>query len=215
MILFNFVEEVYLIHSYKYILDFIEIALLHIDLGNSGNLITMGHMNIEFKAYCNDLEKIKKILISKNADYKGLDQQIDTYFKVNTGRLKLREGKIERALIYYNRKDTKEPKQSNVSLFPVDSKSSVLLKEILTKSLGVLIIVSKQRSIYFIENIKFHIDTVDDLGSFVEVEAIDMNGTIGNDKLLEQCQYFLKLFEFSEDDLISTSYCDLLLQKLS
>ncbi len=176
---------------------------------------TMVHINIEFKAQCNNPEKIKKILASRNADYKGLDRQIDTYFKVNTGRLKLREGEIERALIYYSRKDTKEPKQSDVNLFPVDYKSSALLKEILTKSLDILVIVSKQRSIYFIDNIKFHIDIVEELGSFVEVEAIDVNGTIGIEKLHEQCQRFLKLFEISEEDLISTSYSDLLLQKHS
>ncbi|UCG02149.1 MAG: class IV adenylate cyclase [Candidatus Heimdallarchaeota archaeon] len=175
----------------------------------------MVHINIEFKAQCNDPEKIKKILTSRNADYKGLDRQVDTYFKVNTGRLKLREGDIEKALIFYSRKDTKEPKQSNVTLFPVDSNSSTLLKEILVKSLGVLVIVSKQRSIYFIDNIKFHIDTVEELGSFVEVEAIDINGTIGVTKLQEECQFFLKLFEIPEEDLISTSYSDLLLKKLS
>ena len=178
-------------------------------------MITMAHINIEFKARCNNPEKIKKILISRNADYKGLDRQVDTYFKVNTGRLKLREGEIERALIYYSRKDTKEPKQSDVTLFSIDSNSGVLLKEILTKSLGILVIISKQRGIYFIDNIKFHIDTVEELGSFVEVEAIDSDGTIGITKLQEQCQFFLKLFEISEEDLISKSYSDLLLQKYS
>jgi predicted adenylyl cyclase CyaB len=173
----------------------------------------MVHVNIEFKALCKDPKKIKKILLSRNADYKGVDYQVDTYFQVNKGRLKLREGKIERALIFYSRKDSREPKQSNVTLFPVDSSSSVLLKEILTKSLGVLVTVVKQRAIYFIDNIKFHIDNVEDLGSFVEVEAIDINGTIGINELQEQCQFYLKLFEISEYDLISTSYSDLLLQK--
>ena len=173
----------------------------------------MVHINIEFKAQCNNPERIKKILTSRNADYKGVDCQVDTYFKVNTGRLKLREGEIERALIYYSRKDTKEPKQSNVTLLPIDSKSSTILKEILTNSLGILVIVAKQRSIYFIENIKFHIDTVEELGSFIEVEAIDVDGTIGIEKLQEQCQAFLKLFEISKEDLIPTSYSDLLLQK--
>lgn len=173
----------------------------------------MVHINIEFKALCKDPEKIKKILLSRNADYKGVDYQVDTYFQVNKGRLKLREGKIEQALIYYSRKDSKEPKQSNVTLFPVDSDSATLLKEILTNSLGVLVIVVKQRAIYFIDNIKFHIDKVKDLGSFVEVEAIDINGTIGINELREQCQFYLNLFKISEYDLISTSYSDLLLQK--
>ncbi|MFX1507427.1 MAG: class IV adenylate cyclase [Promethearchaeota archaeon] len=171
----------------------------------------MVHVNIEFKAQCNDTEKIKKILSSRNADYKGLDHQVDTYFKVKKGRLKLREGEIERALIYYSRKDTKEPKQSDVTLFPVDLKSSILLKEILTSSLDILVIVAKKRDIYFIDNIKIHIDTVDELGSFVEVEAIDIDGSIGIANLQEQCRFFLELFDISEEDLISLSYSDLLL----
>lgn len=80
------------------------------------------------------------------------------------------------------------------------------LKEILTKSLEILVVVNKKREIYFIGNVKFHIDTVEDLGTFVEIEAIDNDGTIEKDKLLEQCQFFLDLFKISQDDLISVSY---------
>ena len=173
----------------------------------------MVHRNIEFKARCSNPEKIKKILISKKADYKGTDYQIDTYFKVNSGRLKLREGKIENALIYYERQDTKGPKQSKVSLYALNSTSTTFLKEILTKSLGILIVVEKQRAIYYVENIKFHIDFIKELGTFIEVEAIDSEGTISIEKLQEQCHFFLELFGISEEDLISSSYSDLSLQK--
>ncbi|MFH1455391.1 MAG: CYTH domain-containing protein [archaeon] len=87
------------------------------------------------------------------------------------------------------------------------------MKEILTKALGILVVIDKQREIYFIDNVKFHIDIVEDLGTFVEIEAIDNDGTIGKDKLLEQCHFFLDLFKISQEDLISVSYSDLLLQK--
>jgi adenylate cyclase, class 2 len=96
-------------------------------------------------------------------------------------------------------------------LFKSDPESS--LKEILTKALGILVVVDKKREIYFIDNVKFHLDAVKDLGRFVEIEAIDNEGTIGKDRLLEQCQFFLDLFEISKEDLISVSYSDLLLQK--
>ncbi|MFX1285814.1 MAG: class IV adenylate cyclase [Promethearchaeota archaeon] len=172
----------------------------------------MVHRNIEFKAKCSNTGKIKKILISRNADYKGTDYQVDTYFKVNSGRMKIREGTIENALIYYERIDTRKPKQSNVSLFPLNSNSSSSLKEILTKSLGVLVIVEKKRAIYYIENVKFHVDTIENLGSFIEVEAIDHEGIIGIEKLQEQCHFYLELIGVSEEDLISSSYSDLVLQ---
>ncbi len=171
----------------------------------------MAHINIEIKAKSNNQDEIREILKSKNANFKGVDHQIDTYFKVNNGRLKLREGKIENHLIHYQRENKEGPKQSDVTLFKSDPKSS--LKEILTKSLGVLVVVDKKREIYFIDNVKFHIDIVEDLGTFVEIEAIDNDGTFGKDKLLEQCQFFLDLFKISQEDLISVSYSDLLLQK--
>lgn len=171
----------------------------------------MTHINIEIKAKSSDQERIREILKSKNADFKGIDHQNDTYFNVSSGRLKLRKGNIENYLIYYQREDEKGPKQANVTLFKSDPEST--LKEILTKALGVLVVVDKRREIYFVDNVKFHIDTVEDLGTFVEIEAIDNNGTIGKDKLLEQCRFFLDLFNISQEDLISVSYSDLLLQK--
>ena len=171
----------------------------------------MAHINIEIKAKSNNQDIIREILKSRNADFKGIDHQIDTYFKVNNGRLKLREGKIENHLIYYQRENKEGPTQSDVVLFESDPKPS--LKEILTKALGILVVVDKKREIYFIDNVKFHIDIVEDLGTFIEIEAIDNDGTIGKDKLLEQCQFFLDLFKISQDDLISVSYSDLLLQK--
>lgn len=171
----------------------------------------MAHTNIEIKAKSNNQDTIREILKSRNANFKGIERQIDTYFKINNERLKLREGKIENHLIHYQRENKEGPKQSDVTLFKSDPKSS--LKEILTKALGILVIVNKKREIYFIDNVKIHIDVVEDLGTFVEIEAIDNDGTIGKDKLLEQCQFFLDLFKISKEDLISVSYSDLLLQK--
>jgi len=171
----------------------------------------MAHINIEIKARSNNQDQIRALLKSKKAEFKGLDHQIDTYFNVNFGRLKLREGEIENHLIHYQRENKEGPKQSNVTLFKSDPKSS--LKEILTKALGILVVVDKNREIYFIENVKFHIDTVVNLGTFVEIEAIDDDGTKGKETLLEQCQYFLDLFKIQKRDLISVSYSDLLMEK--
>ena len=171
----------------------------------------MKHLNIEIKAKCNDHDKIRAILKSRNADFKGTDHQVDTYFKVNSGRLKLREGNIENFLVFYEREDKEGPKQSDVILFKSDPNSS--LKEILLSSLGALVIVDKQREIYFIENVKFHIDTVKNLGTFMEIEAIDSDGSFEKDELLKQCKNYLDLCSIPKEDLISVSYSDLLLQK--
>ena len=171
----------------------------------------MSFINIEIKAKTIDQPRIREILRFHNADFRGIDHQIDTYFRSREGRLKLREGTIENHLIHYYRENISGPKTSDVSLFKTHPESSI--KELLTRALGVLVVVDKKREIYFIENVKFHLDQVNNLGTFVEIEAIDLSGTIGKEKLLLQCQYYLELFHISSGDLISESYSDLLLRK--
>lgn len=171
----------------------------------------MSHLNIEIKARYGNSSKVRQILKSMKANFKGIDHQIDTYFKLPNGRLKLREGNIENYLIHYDREDKPGPRQSNVTLFQTPADSS--LKEILSKSLGKLVVVDKQREIYFIGNVKFHIDKVEGFGSFIEIEAIDKDGSIGKEKLLEQCKQYMKLFGIKVADLIPCSYSDLLLNK--
>ncbi len=168
-------------------------------------------LNIEIKAKSDNPTEIRNILKLKNAEYKGTDHQIDTYFKVRYGRLKLREGNIENNLIHYIREDKKGPKQSKIILFKFEPDST--LKEILTVANGVLTVIDKQREIYFVENVKFHIDTVKELGTFIEIEAIDKDGSIGKDKLLLQCEYYMELFNISRENLISVSYSDLMLRE--
>jgi predicted adenylyl cyclase CyaB len=170
----------------------------------------MPHINIEIKAKTTDQEKIRKILKSNNADFKGVDHQVDTYFKVGSGRLKLREGNIENNLIHYERENKSGPKKSLVILYKYSPNQN--LKEILTKSLGVLAVVDKQREIYFINNVKFHLDRVVGLGTFVEIEAIDKDGSMENEKLLEQCNHYINLLNISQKDLVEKSYSDLMLR---
>jgi predicted adenylyl cyclase CyaB len=75
------------------------------------------------------------------------------------------------------------------------------------------VIVSKKRKIYFIENVKFHFDTIKKLGTFIEVEAIDTNGEFGIEKLKEQCDKYAAFFDIKPEDYISLSYSDLILEK--
>jgi adenylate cyclase, class 2 len=75
----------------------------------------MNFINIEIKAVCDDLAIIRNWLNDKGAYYKGTDQQTDTYFRqITEGRLKLREGNIENALIYYERPNEISLKKSKV-----------------------------------------------------------------------------------------------------
>lgn len=84
----------------------------------------MKHINIEIKAECNDQIRIREILKSENAEFRGVDHQTDTYFKVNTGRLKLREGNIENNLIYYIRENREGSKQADITLYKTEPGSA-------------------------------------------------------------------------------------------
>jgi adenylate cyclase, class 2 len=75
------------------------------------------------------------------------------------------------------------------------------------------VVVDKKREIYFIDNVKFHIDDVKDLGSFVEIEAQDMDGSLGSEKITQQCKNYIKLFNIVDADMVSGSYSDLLIRK--
>jgi adenylate cyclase class 2 len=171
------------------------------------------HINYEFKARCADIGRLETILKEHDPLYIGTDQQTDTYFNVPNGRLKLREGKIENSLIHYDRINAADARQSDVQLYTHQPDQN--LKQALTKALGVKVVVSKQRKIYFIGNVKFHFDQVNELGSFVEVEAIDKDGSIGIDRLKEQCAQYILLFSIGRDQFIAESYSDLLLAKKS
>ena len=80
---------------------------------------------------------------------------------------------------------------------------------------GIKIIVEKKRRIYFIDNVKFHFDTVTELGTFIEVEAIDQTGKIEMRKLKEQCNKYFIFFGLDQSNFINTSYSDLLFEKQS
>ena len=170
----------------------------------------MTHLNIEFKAKAIDIKALEEKLLSLHPQYVGEDHQKDSYYNVSVGRLKLREGNIENALIWYNREDLSGAKQSDILLYkhaPDDA-----LKKILMKLHGIKIIVDKVRKIYFVDNVKFHFDKVEGLGTFIEVEAIDDNGSIGIEKLKSQCDYYIDFFEIKQTDFMKKSYSDMLME---
>lgn len=171
----------------------------------------MNVLNVEIKAYCKHPERMETHLYKENAVFKGTDHQTDTYFNVTRGRLKLREGNIENALIYYHRSNEAGPKKSEVTLYPVIPGST--LREILENSIGIKMIVHKSRKIFYIDNVKIHLDKVHDLGSFIEIEASGKPGVTDADLLMKQCKRYMKRLGVSEEDLVSKSYSDLLSEK--
>jgi adenylate cyclase class IV len=165
--------------------------------------------NFEFKARTNNLSDLEDAIKQFSPKFAGVDHQSDTYFNTINGRLKLREGNIENTLIWYERGNIAGAKASKVLLSNSPDKS---IKQILTVAHGVKIIVEKERKIWFIDNVKFHFDKVKHLGEFVEVEAIDKDGTIGLEKLKQQCAFYSDQFKILPTEYIAESYSDMLLK---
>ena len=166
-------------------------------------------LNVEIKTRINNPKDIESILLSYGADYKGTDHQTDHYFNVKQGKLKLRRGNIENTLIQYHRPESKDLKTSTVRLqfLPSDNEA---LQAILEDSIGLRSKVSKARKIFFIDNVKFHIDQIEQLGDFLEIEAISMDGAFTQDQLSEQCNKYIDLLKLNRNNFIDKSYVDLI-----
>lgn len=168
--------------------------------------------NIEIKAVCHDLDaatqRIQEITqITPEEDY-----QVDTYFKVAHGRLKLRESQIDgNYLIPYIRKDETGPRESYYAKIKVDNPETV--KQLFSMLMGTHIVVSKKRKIFIYENVRIHIDQVENLGTFLEIEAV-MNDK-NKDRAVEINKVYrlMDLIGLSHNDLVPSSYELLLSEK--
>jgi predicted adenylyl cyclase CyaB len=124
----------------------------------------------ELKARCADLAPVRAIL-ERRAQHETTTRQTDTYFHAPRGRLKLREVDGRPAqLIFYERPDVADVKTSQVSLAIVPHPGD--LRRLLETMLGVRVVVAKLREIWRLEGVQVHLDTVDGLGAFVELEEV-------------------------------------------
>jgi len=166
-------------------------------------------LNFEFKARLKDEPRVREALKKLSARFVGADYQIDTYFRVPSGRLKVREGRIENALIFYRRSNIRRARQAAVDMMLLPRRNP--LRAILARALGTLAVVDKRREIYFVKNVKIHLDRVRQLGKFIEVEAISRTGDAR--KIRSQARQFQKLFGITAKDIVAESYSDLILRR--
>jgi predicted adenylyl cyclase CyaB len=168
--------------------------------------------NIEIKASCSDHQSFLKLLDElEGARFNGKELQTDIFFKVKNGRLKLRKiSDTKCVLIPYLRADKKGPTKSEYTLLEVNEPEKTI--ELLTTILGIDKCVYKERSIYLYENVRIHLDTVQDLGTFIEFEAVLSEGD-NIDMEKEKVDQLLRYFDIKKKDLIADAYVDLLIKK--
>ncbi|MBL8800022.1 MAG: class IV adenylate cyclase [Planctomycetia bacterium] len=164
--------------------------------------------NLELKACCASLALARQRLQPLAPRPGGSESQIDTYFRVQHGRLKLREIEGRGAcLIGYQRPDEVAARLSAYHLVPVPDAAP--LKAALTAALGVRGEVRKCREILHWHNVRVHLDEVAQLGTFLEFEAVlgpDDELAVARARLEELSQ----LLEIAPGDRLAVSYSDLL-----
>ena len=178
--------------------------------------------NLEFKAQFQSLDGLYPRLAALNAIHHETVHQIDTYFhitpvkdSVRSGacepRLKLREAKgwSEGWLIYYERPNRDGSRYSQYQLCEVADPGS--LKGLLTVALGVKTVVKKQRDVWMFNHTRIHLDTVANLGQFIELETVFRGQTEA--EAIDEHQHVKAVLHLDAVDPIAVSYSDLVMQK--
>jgi predicted adenylyl cyclase CyaB len=134
--------------------------------------MTKLHQNIELKARYADLDTARGLVEQLDAKFSQHQDQLDTYFHVPHGRLKLRQiaGQKEATLIWYQRPDETQFRTSTYYLVPIPDPEA--LKAVMAAACGIRGQVHKARDIYLYDNVRIHLDRVERLGTFVEFEAV-------------------------------------------
>lgn len=166
------------------------------------------YMDVNVKARCRMPELVEQRIREAGADYLGEDYQTDTFYKVEFGKLKVRKGKIENLITHYQRVTVGDEWHTQVWLYEFNPDTKRIAE--LTKNRELIGKIAKRRKIFFIANVKFHLDTLEGGESFVEIEAMDRNGDLGRAHLSAQARYYRQLLEIREEDILKSSYIDLI-----
>jgi adenylate cyclase, class 2 len=172
--------------------------------------MTQPNRNIELKARCRDFRSAAEAVMRLGAVRLGALEQIDTYFRASEGRLKLREATSRPAeLIWYDRADYPEFRDSDYYVVRVADAATT--KAALGHAMGVRGVVRKRRELWMYQNVRIHFDDVEDLGTFVELEAV-LTGADDETSSLARLEALSEALAIRPDDRVSASYSDLLFE---
>jgi len=166
--------------------------------------------NIEIKARVSDPERLQARAATISDVPVQVIPQEDTFFNVPRGRLKLRqESPMEGQLVYYERPDREGPKRSNYLLAPTTEPES--LKRALTAALGVRGVVRKTRRLYLSGQTRIHLDEVEGLGHFMELEVVLTPGQ-SDAEGMAVAEDLMRQLGVEPADLLEGAYMDMLEQ---
>ncbi len=168
-------------------------------------------LNIEIKAKIRDPQRQQALAAALATAPAEMLHQLDTFFCVPSGRLKLREMAPHRdELIFYDRQDLPGPKASSYSI--CQTETSDALRSLLAAALGVLGEVRKRRTVYLVGQTRIHVDEVKGLGAFLELEVVLRPGQSPDDgqRITAELMHQLGI---DEGDLVPVAYIDLLMER--
>jgi len=165
--------------------------------------------NLEAKFRLPDLERAREQAEQIGYRFKAALIQRDTFFRVPQGKLKLREEESGAWIIFYGRIDSRDLKLSDYDIVPIAEPQK--LREVMTRALGTLAIVKKIRILMMRDHIRLHLDAVENLGIFGEIEAVlgAHSDAEGSRPAIEE---LLRALEVDTGDLIGESYFELMLK---
>ncbi|KAK5609341.1 hypothetical protein CRENBAI_011320 [Crenichthys baileyi] len=191
--------------------------------------------NVEIKAKVSDLEEFARKAAQLSQSEGTIIRQHDTFFNCHQGRLKLRDfmnGSGQ--LIFYERPDTDGPKLSRYSISPTsdppslkvklrllqsreeghdhdDANNEVCVQAVLSDALGVKGEVRKERRLFLIGQTRVHLDTVEGLGHFMELEVV-MRPEQSVNEGQQVAVDLMEQLEVSEENLVTGAYMDLIMK---
>ena len=164
--------------------------------------------NVEMKVRLDDLELARVAAVGVGARFAWVDTQVDRYYELDGGRrVKLRTcGRAPAELIRYDRPETTGVRASEYEVLPVRDEQA---RACLVPKGEPLVVVRKRRELWLVDNVRIHLDTVDGLGTFLELEAVV--DAVHDEAACRAAVYrLLAVFGVAEGDCLRASYSDLL-----
>ncbi len=164
--------------------------------------------NIEIKARVSDFAGLEcRASLLADSGPEAIFQD-DTFFTCPSGRLKLRDfGNGRGELIFYQRADESGPKPSYYRIAPTDEPES--LRKVLLEAYGSPGRVIKRRTLYLVGRTRIHLDRVEGLGDFMELEVVLAEDETPEQGLAE-AQRLMDRLGIESDALVEGAYLDLL-----
>jgi len=164
--------------------------------------------NIEIKAQARDFADIKSRAEKISDTPVEIIPQEDTFFNVPQGRLKLRVLAPDNAqLIFYTRPDQEGPKRSDYHIAHTSDPEN--LKRVLELAYGIHGVVKKIRYLYLVGQTRVHLDDVQGLGQFMELEVVMREGQ-GDAEGQGIAEDLMASLGVERSDLLEGAYMDLL-----